>query len=88
VYSKKNLLGNLSPTAIFISKKMTTKGIRPPIKKVLTNILSLYYVYKCENGKKYFKTTHLKIIVSKSNGYSIIPVVGDLARKTSCSVGM
>ena len=27
------------------------------------------------------------IIVSKSNGYSMIPVVGALARRTSCSVG-
>ena len=31
--------------------------------------------------------TYLKIIVSKSKGYSIMPVVGALARNTSCIVG-
>lgn len=34
-----------------------------------------------------FSFQYLNMMLSKSNGYSMIPVVGARARSTSCSVG-
>lgn len=74
---------------------MTTVHIKKPCKRIIKHVSShdtyMFHMQPAHAVNKhafsYAFPCYLNLISSKSNGYSMIPVVGTLTRSMSCSVG-